>query len=69
MNNESQVEAKASRPSLRQAINNQCKQCVAPDSGHWRKEVEGCQGYSCPLYQVRPLPIGSHRIPVEQVEA
>jgi hypothetical protein len=45
-------------PSLRQAINQQCKSCVYDPGagGTWREQVDGCQGYSCPLYTVRPRP-------------
>jgi hypothetical protein len=46
-------------PSLRHAINQQCKQCVYDPGagGTWREQVANCQGYSCPLYAVRLLPV------------
>jgi hypothetical protein len=49
---------KKTRPSLRQAINDQCKSCVYDKlaEGTWFNQIKNCQGYSCPLYPVRPLP-------------
>ncbi len=42
--------------SRQRAIFEQCHQCVAADKKHsWVKDVEGCQGYSCCLYHLRPV--------------
>lgn len=44
------------RPSLRAAVNAQCRDCVYDPSqpGSWLDQVANCCGYSCPLYPVRP---------------
>jgi hypothetical protein len=46
------------KPSLRGAINAQCKQCVYDPmaGGTWREQVADCRGFTCPLYPVRPHP-------------
>jgi len=46
------------RPSLRKAINDQCKECIYdphPGNGNWRQQVTACPSIQCPLYEVRPL--------------
>lgn len=47
------------RNSLREAIDRKCKDCVydplAP--GTWRQQVADCGAASCPLYDVRPMPL------------
>jgi len=53
------------------AIEMKCKECVHDPiggKGSWREQVKNCQGTSCPMYEVRPLPTGekhaeSPRIP------
>ena len=48
--------AKKKRPSLRQAINDQCKACIFDKAaaGTWKKQVEDCTATDCSLYPVRP---------------
>jgi hypothetical protein len=42
--------------NLRPAINAMCKNCVASDMDtDFLPVIEGCMGYSCPLYAVRPV--------------
>lgn len=45
-------------PSMRQAINAKCKECIydpqAMGAGTWRKQVEDCTSTACPLYPLRP---------------
>ncbi len=42
--------------NLRPAINDMCKNCVASDmDSAFLPIIEGCMGYSCPLYAVRPV--------------
>ena len=43
-------------PSLRAAINENCKSCIYHESngGTWRQQVEACTVTSCALYAVRP---------------
>lgn len=43
-------------PSLRQAINAKCKECIYDPIGRgtWRQQVEACTSYACPLYPIRP---------------
>ena len=42
--------------SLRQAVNDKCKECIYDPfaDGQWREQVEGCTSGSCPLFSVRP---------------
>ena len=43
--------------SLRNAINEKCKDCIYdPQSGlgNWRQQVDGCPSTDCPLFPVRP---------------
>jgi len=51
---------KSIRPSLRAAINANCKDCVfdSTESGTWRKQVENCPVKACSLYPVRPVSVG-----------
>jgi len=46
-------------PSLREAINNKCKECIYDSraKGTWRYQVNACSSTSCPLYSVRPRPV------------
>ena len=42
--------------NLRPAVNTMCKTCVASDMDtDFLPVIEGCMGYSCPLYAVRPV--------------
>jgi hypothetical protein len=45
-------------PSLRNHIDQHCKSCSydKEDAGGWRQQVAECQGFTCKLYPVRPLP-------------
>jgi hypothetical protein len=43
------------------AIDEMCKACIYDGnsgSGTWRKQVEDCTSYSCPLFVVRPVSQG-----------
>ena len=43
------------------AIDMKCAECVYDPiggKGSWREQVKNCQGTTCPLYGVRPLPLG-----------
>lgn len=44
------------RPSLRDAIDAKCKDCIYDSNadGTWRDQVEACTSGNCPLYDVRP---------------
>lgn len=46
------------RPSLREAIDAKCKDCIFDECepGRWRQQVAACTCITCPLYPVRPLP-------------
>lgn len=46
-------------PSLRKSVNDKCKECIYDPltKGTWRKQVEECTSYACPLYTVRPVPV------------
>lgn len=45
--------------SLRNAINDKCKECVYDPllPGTWRAQVSNCACLDCPLYSVRPVPL------------
>lgn len=45
------------RPSMRQAINNKCKECIydSESAGNWRQQVEACTSKACPLFELRPI--------------
>jgi len=45
-----------SKPSLRKAINDKCKECIYDEfaPGTWRKQIEECTDTNCPLYELRP---------------
>ncbi len=47
-----------SRPTLRNAVNAKCKECVFDPHalGNWREQVADCRGVNCPLYSLRPVP-------------
>tara|TARA_Y100000310_G_C19986514_1_gene492165 strand:- start:252 stop:458 length:207 start_codon:yes stop_codon:yes gene_type:complete len=47
---------------LREAINNMCRYCIYDpySEGTWRKQVEECTGYECPLYKARPMRINQN---------
>lgn len=43
--------------SLRKAINDKCKECIYDPkrAGTWRKQIEDCTNFKCPLSPVRPI--------------
>ena len=46
------------RPSMRASINAKCKECIYDPfhgCGSWRKQVEACTSYKCPLFGLRPV--------------
>ena len=49
------------KPKLRTKINAKCKECIYDPyaAGSWRKQVEYCTSYKCPLYSVRPVRINN----------
>lgn len=42
--------------SLRQAVNDMCKQCIYDETapGTWRQQVDVCTSPNCPLFSHRP---------------
>lgn len=55
----SRYHGKPSKPSLRDAINAKCRECIydpLSGMGTWREQVGVCTSRACPLYPVRPLP-------------
>lgn len=48
------------RPHYRDAINAKCVDCCYwPDNGGtWRQQVGDCNIVTCPLWPIRPLPMG-----------
>jgi len=52
------IQAKIKKGGLRARIDAKCIECIYdPISGFggWRFQVQNCTGYSCPLYDVRPV--------------
>lgn len=52
------------RPSLREAIDAKCRECVYDSKsgvGTWREQVGLCTSRECPLYCVRPVARGAKR--------
>jgi hypothetical protein len=51
------------RLSMRDTINAKCKECIYDpiSRGTWREQVQECTSSQCPLYPLRPLPIGANR--------
>jgi len=45
---------------LRAKIDAKCSSCIYDShaEGSWRKQVENCTSYDCPLYPVRPMTTG-----------
>ena len=50
------VQKTAKLAGFRARINAKCKECVydSGSPGTWRKQVENCTSYGCPLYDIRP---------------
>lgn len=42
--------------SLRNRINAKCCECIYDPvaTGTWRKQIQDCTAYKCPLYPIRP---------------
>lgn len=47
------------KAKLRAKIDAKCRECIYDPyaEGTWRKQVENCPCYKCPLYSVRPITI------------
>ena len=54
------IEREAGKPGLRGKINAFCCHCIFDpyQKGTWLKQIEKCTSWHCPLFTVRPLPIG-----------
>lgn len=51
-----EIGVRKSMLSRQKAIWEQCHQCIAADKkSSWVKDVEGCLGYTCCLYHLRPV--------------
>ena len=53
------INQQQNKPGLRGKINAMCVSCIYDPfsgGGSWRKQVEDCTSYQCPLFDVRPLP-------------
>lgn len=49
---------------LRAAIDRKCRECIydpVGGCGSWRQQVAACSSSGCPLYPVRPVPVGWKR--------
>lgn len=49
--------------SRKKAIDEKCKECIydPSEAGSWRKQIENCTSYTCPLYEYRPVPFKSQQ--------
>lgn len=47
--------------SYKKAIEAKCKDCIYDPlvSGSWRKQVEECNSWDCPLWDVRPVTVNT----------
>jgi hypothetical protein len=54
------VEKELKKPGYKSKIRAFCCHCIYDpyQQGSWLKQVEKCTSLHCPLYSVRPLPIG-----------
>jgi len=54
------IQKTGNKPFLRAKINAKCRECIYDHhtEGSWRKQVENCTGFACPLYEVRPTSKG-----------
>jgi hypothetical protein len=52
------LKGKPPRPSMRQAINAKCRECIYDPIGRgtWREQVRDCVSATCSLHQLRPMP-------------
>lgn len=52
-------------------IENMCKYCIYDPSakGSWRRQVENCNAYQCPLWKVRPLSLETNNNPTKRKQA
>ncbi len=50
------VQKTAKKTGFRARIDAKCKECIydPTQAGSWRKQVENCTSYQCPLFDVRP---------------
>ncbi len=56
------MEQEKRKKGLRGKINAKCAECIFDPNGGggtWREQVMACTSYSCPLYEVRPMPAKS----------
>ncbi len=51
------IDRLASKAGLRGPLDAKCAECIYDPSeeGTWRKQVEKCTSWACPLHSVRPL--------------
>jgi hypothetical protein len=56
------IARESDKPGMRGKVNAKCIECIYDDiggGGSWRKQVENCTSTGCPLYQIRPVRLGS----------
>ena len=54
-------------PKFREAINEQCRECIYDVRGHgtWRQQIEDCTSKDCSLYPVRPITSNTTKLRAE----
>lgn len=52
------IEREAKKAGFKGKINAKCCECIYDPlaEGTWRKQVENCTSFTCPLYSIRPVP-------------
>lgn len=54
------IQKMVKKPGFRSKIDAKCIECIYDpyQEGNWRKQVEKCTSFGCPLYPVRPVSKG-----------
>jgi len=55
--------------SLRNAINNKCKDCIydVASPGNWRQQVQSCPSIKCPVWPFRPKSKSNRYLPHQEL--
>jgi len=60
------IAKEASKSGFRGKVNAKCIDCIYDDAiggnGSWRKQVEDCTSFDCPLFDVRPVSSGEKEV-------
>jgi hypothetical protein len=48
-----------SKPGKTGKVNAKCVECIYDEkggAGTWRQQIKACTAYTCPLWEIRPMP-------------